>query len=150
MSKELWSEANPVYIPEISNEEIAAMRHIEPVLRVYGSDFYRRIEGIHSIDPRGVSFLWDAKPSGEQMVFHPLNLVRIMTFHTFGAPVLFKPSLAEVYAGIRRMLPDWSGVRFFHLHSENMGPANVLGDCHWCVCDLFGDAAHLREHGVID
>lgn len=136
---ELWSIAHPVLVPEISDEQIEEMRAIEPLLREPETCWYRRILGISKIHPRRSSFLWDAKPTGERLTFGPLNNVAIITFHTYGAPALFKPSLAEVYASIRRYLPEtWTAVRYFCLQSENLGSEHIIGDCHWCKCILFG------------
>ncbi len=138
MMTELYYTTRPVLVPEISDEQIAAMRHIQPLLCEAGTRKFARIKGIESIDPRKVSFLWSAEPENEVLYFTSLNSITIMTFHKYGAPVYFKPSLAEVYASIMRCVPDWSGIHFFNLRSRNMGPQNIIGNCHWCYCDLFG------------
>lgn len=139
IDEELWSTTKPVYVPDLFDHELAEMRMIEPLLSVPQTCCYRRIKDIQSVDPRGQSYLWDAEPIGEQMAFGPLGRVTIMSFHRFGAPSFFKPSLAEVYASIRRFVPDWSRVRFFCLRSQDLGPQHIIGDCHWCFCDLFGE-----------
>lgn len=139
MMTELYYTTQAVLVPEISDEQIAAMRHIQPLLREPNTRKFARIKGIEAIDPRGVSFLWDAEPQREVLYFNSLDEIGIMTFHKFGAPVYFKPSLAEVYASIMRFVPDWSRINFFCLNSHNMGPQNVIGNCHWCYCSLFGN-----------
>ncbi len=135
---ELWYTAQPIYVPKINDEEITKMRHIEPLLRVPNTCWYQRIKEQNMIDPRAVSFLWDAEPTGVQMAFSPLDQVSIISFHKYGAPSLFKPSLAEVYAAIRRFLISWNDIRFFLLDS-NLDSQSIIGDCHWCVCHLFGE-----------
>ena len=142
IADELWSTTKPVFVHELMEHEIEAMRHIEPLLNIPDTCAYQRIRGIQSVDPRGETYLWDAEPYGERLCFGPLNSITIMSFHRFGAPALFKPSLAEVYGSIHRFVPDWSRVRFFSLRADNMGPEHILGDCHWCFCDLFGEPSH--------
>jgi hypothetical protein len=149
LEDELWSTTEPLLVPDIYDHEIAAMRHIEPLLQVPGTAWYQRIKGIQDIHPRNVSYLWNAEPCGELMAFGPLGRVTIMSFHKFGAPVFFKPSLAEVYASILRFVPEWKHVRFFSLRSENLGTANVIGDCHWCLCDLFGEPSSTRPESEV-
>lgn len=139
INDELWSTTKPALVHDLMDHELDAMRHIEPLLRVPDTCWYRRIADIQTIDPRGVSYLWSAKPTGSRMAFGPLSQITIMSFHRYGAPVFFKPSLAEVYGAIRRFVPDWSRVRFFCLRADDMGPEHVIGDCHWCFCDLFGE-----------
>jgi hypothetical protein len=56
-------------------------------------------------DPWGVAFTWDPKVVGES---HSdlVELARIRTRHDYGAPALFKPSLAEVLVQIPDDLLD--------------------------------------------
>lgn len=124
-------------IQDISDEEIAEMRHIQPLIKEDG--LFWRIKGIDDIDPRGVSFLSGAKPTGAGLVSGMLNSVQIMTFHKYGAPSFFKPSLAEVYAAIRRFIPQWHDAKFFYLQDDDMGVNNIMGDYHFVVCRVFGD-----------
>ena len=141
MRAELYKTTKPVYIPEISDSLVERMRsHIEPLIpdSDAGSG-YRRIKDVERIDARRQSFLWDAEPCGPRLVFEPLNQLQIITFHAFGAPVFFKPSLAEVYAGILRFVPEWERIRFFALRADNLGADNIIGSCHWCRCSLFGE-----------
>lgn len=119
-------------VPEISNSDIAVMRHIEPVLRQ--GYMFRRIAGISSIDPRDSSFLWDAKPTGEPFTFSILNMTVIITQHH--SAVFFKPSLAEIYAWIRVYMPmTWQQVRFFCIEDNNRidGTTDV-----YCKCTVMG------------
>lgn len=139
----LWNTLKPILVPEITDEEIAEMRQIKPLLREPDSCWYRRIRGIDDIDPRKTAYTWGAEPEGEAMAFGPLNKVEIITFHYYGAPSLFKPSLAEVYASIKRFCPDWKQIWYFSLKSDDLTSANCIGDCHWCRCDLFGSCDHF-------
>jgi hypothetical protein len=50
-------------------------------------------------DLRKVSCIWDAEPT-EEDTSHLEEFAVIHTYHTFGAPVFFKPSFAEVLAQI--------------------------------------------------
>lgn len=140
----LWEKMRPVLVPEISDSEIKSMRHIRPLIREDGTHWYRKIKGSDTLDPREIAFTWDAQPDDVAMAFSPLNKVEIMTFHKFGAPSFFKPSLAEVYAAIRRCCPDFRDVWYFYLHSDHLDVANVIGDCHWCRCTLFGSCDYFE------
>lgn len=136
---ELWYVAKPNLVPKISDIEIEEMRHIQPLIRKHAEDYvFYRIERIDHLSTRTKSFIWDAKPTGKPLSFAPTDDIQILTFHTFGAPALFKPTLAEVYACIRRFVSDWQDVRYFYLHSHDMGVKHVLPSCHWCKCTLFG------------
>lgn len=129
----MTNEIDAVLVPAISPEQVTAMRHIEPL--VMTPQGYCRIRGIDLVHPFNVSYLWNAEPVGLAL---PVGSgVDIITFHHYGAPALFKPSLAEVYASIMRYVRDWRQVRYFYLHSENMGTESVIDGCHWCRCTLF-------------
>jgi hypothetical protein len=120
-------------VPDISDEHIAMMRHIEPVLKFeYGC--YRRIAGMDKIDPRNVAFNWDENPIGGEFAFDTLNQVEVATQHR--SSIFFKPSLAEVYAWILFYLGDnWRFVRFFHMGEWKRcgGSTDVI-----CNCTLLG------------
>lgn len=121
-------------VPPITDEQIAEMRHIEPVLKVPDSAMYRRVKDAQEIHPTSVSCIWSAEPTGEEFTFHTLNVSRIITQHH--SNVFFKPSLAEVYAWIRFfMLEHWRDVRFFCL-----GEAWRIGStCDIaCECEVMG------------
>lgn len=132
MGKEFWESAD--LVGDISDELLEEMAsQIKPLIL--------REDGYWAIKPprdnRMVSFLWDAEPTEKVGAFSPLKSFEIMTFHRFGAPVFFKPSIAEVMSAINRFVPDWSAVRWFSLQSDAMGPEHVIGHCHWCRCKLF-------------
>jgi len=99
-------------VPEISDEQIAEMRHIHPVLRVGTGSMFRSIAGSENIHARNVSFLWDAAPTGGEFTFDVLNMPTIITQHK--SIIFFKPSLAEVYSWILIQLGDeWRSVSHF-------------------------------------
>jgi hypothetical protein len=131
-------------VPAISDAQIAAMRHIEPVLRDGESGMFRRIIGIGKIDPKTTSFLWDAKPTGQEFTFHTLNISTIITQHT--SSVFFKPSLAEVYAWLLVYMPEtWGNVTHFCLgEAKRIGGSSDI----MCECEVMGGQMLVRgrEH----
>jgi hypothetical protein len=130
MKKRLYELVNRV--PDISDAEIAEMRHIEPLLGADG--MFRRIEGADSLHPRDVSFLWNASPVGDPFTFDTLDRTEIITQHK--SSMFFKPSLAEVYGWIRfYMKSDWNAVRFFSLgdYYRVSGETDVI-----CKCIIMG------------
>lgn len=127
-------------VPEISDEQVAAMRHIEPVLRVGESCMYRGIAGIDKIDPRRTSFLWDAKPTGPEFTFHQLNMPTIITQHH--SAVFFKPSLVEVYAWMLVYMPDcwWYFTHFCLGEPKRIGSSSDFV----CECVVMGGETLCR------
>jgi hypothetical protein len=121
-------------VPPISDAQIAEMRHIEPVLKIPESVMYRRIKDADLLDPRNVSFLWNAEPIGGEFTFDTLNVTEIITQHH--SSVFFKPSLAEVYAWIRAYMPEtWSRVLYFCLGE----PTRIGGSSDFmCQCQVMG------------
>lgn len=100
-------------VPNITDRQIEEMRHIHPVLRkpdIYC--YYYKMKDANLLDPRNVSFLWNAQPEGEVFYFSALTDTTIITQHH--SSVFFKPSLAEVYAWIRFYLGEnWNEVKYF-------------------------------------
>lgn len=122
-------------VPEITDGQIADMRHILPVLRVPDSCMYRRIKDADKVHPRDVAFTWANEPIGGEFTAHSLNTTTIITQHR--SSVLFKPSLAEVYAWIRFYLrDDWQAVKFFCMgdDAERIGGSSDVA----CKCVLLG------------
>lgn len=135
----LWSRCKLMLVPPITDSKVEEMLAVmKPLVQVENHRFREiDITGVHR---RGVSYIWDPKPGRPVKQYRgSLNDVTIMTFHKYGAPSLFKPSLVEVCASIRRFVPDWKLVRHFWLNSEGLDCRNVIGDCHWCPCVLFGE-----------
>lgn len=136
-----WLYSKVRRVPEITDEQIAEMRHIEPVLRAPDSCMYRRIKGADKLHPRDVSFIWNAEPTGGEFAFDSLNATQIITQHH--SAVFFKPSLAEVYAWIRVYLGDnWRAVRFFCMGDDvsRIGGSSDMS----CNCTLLGGDLYER------
>lgn len=84
---------------------------------------------------RQIAFTWNAE-YGEFLRCHPTRNVVLITYHNFGAPSLFKPSISEVLAQIPGELV--SRVEAFAIETENMGVYNVLPDgYHFTKTHLF-------------
>jgi hypothetical protein len=143
LENELWYSTKPKMAPDISEEDLQAMcKQIKPLKKFDG--FYREIIGIE--DLRGIAFTWSPTLGDDEMIFSKMNTLRIMTFHRYGVPSLFKPSIAEVMASIRRFVPDWSKVRYFCLiGTDSIGPEHIIGDCHWCFCELMGEKEEWKD-----
>jgi len=140
MSGWLYDEVKPV--PEITDAQIAEMRHTEPLIKS-GEGMYRRIKGSEVIDPRGVSFMWDAVPVGKEFRFHQLNEATIITQHT---GYLFKPSLAEVYSWMRIQIPNWKAFSFFCLGSpERIGGSTTC----FCKCLVMGGKKRVKGEEIV-
>jgi len=83
-----------VWIPKISDERLNELaKKIKPVVRIKGQPRY-----IQPVDLRGVAYTWDPKPAGHAKGLAELCV--ITTYHSYGAPMFFKPSVAEVIAAI--------------------------------------------------
>lgn len=130
-------------VPDISDDQIAEMRHIEPVLQTDGAMF-QRIARASKLHPRDVSFLWNAEPEGELFTFHTLNMSTIITQHH--SAVFFKPSLAEVYAWIRVYMPNtWHHVKFFCMgESKRIGASTDI----MCECRVMGGGVLVRGNSI--
>jgi len=102
-------------------EMLAVMR---PVVQA-GMNQWRMVD-VSGVHPRDVSYIWNPKPYGPALTPDQLDSGRIMSFHNFGAPSLFKPSLAEVLGAIRTFVPEWSRVRYFGLDAETAKPFGMV------------------------
>jgi len=114
-------------IPKITDEKLQELLlRIRPVLSFGGKLSY-----IKSVDPRHIAFLWDPKPDGEAEDLVILRSIR--TYHDYGHPSLFKPSIAEVLAQIPEDILD-KVVAF-----ETMRDAvfDQDRDCHEAVTVLY-------------
>lgn len=98
----------------LSDAEVEArLKQVVPVLRKDG-EFYE--VDITGVDRRHTAFLWDPKP-GPAIAKGLYERCYITTFHTFGAPVFWKPSLAEVVAQIEPDLIRLYKARYFFLQA---------------------------------
>jgi hypothetical protein len=130
-------------IPPITKEQIAEMRHIQPLLRVGNGCDFQRVKDQDKLHAENVSFLWNAEPVGNEICFSQLDTTTIITQHE--SSVFFKPSLAEVYAWIRLHFADnWKHVGFFCV--EN--PRRISGSSD-CVCDtvVMGNKPLVKGRG---
>jgi len=98
-------------IPEIAKERLEELvREIKPIVRFAkvttsrGSKMEKNDDGdlyfIKDIDPKNVAFTWKPKPTRTAKEVNPNPYKSIVTMHTYGAPTLFKPSIAEILAQI--------------------------------------------------
>ncbi len=99
-------------IPPISYERVIEL--VEGIHPVVKHD--ERLWYIESVDPWKTAFNWDPTLRREATDLEPLQTVR--TLHTYGAPVFFKPSIAEVLA---QLPEDIAGVVAFSVR----GPADA-------------------------
>jgi hypothetical protein len=79
--------------------------------------------------------LWNAQLVGPAFTCCPPDPAVIPSFHKYGTPACFKPSLAEALAAIRRYCTDWSMVAYFAVESD-LGPGALIGGCHQSRCLL--------------
>ena len=81
-------------IPAIDDQVLSELsRRIRPVVREGETLHY-----IERCDPRTVAFTWALQTTEPALGLKRLRTVT--TFHTYGAPSLFKPSIAEVISQI--------------------------------------------------
>ena len=125
-------------VPEISDEEIEEMlEDMSPV--VFDEETGLHVVDVEGVNRRKTAYTW------APTIKRPARLAwgngmsgTIMTFHKFGAPALFKPSLAEALACIRAFVPDaWPSIKYFWLDARDLDRSNVLGSVHYCRCHLF-------------
>lgn len=87
-----------VWIPEITDKELKRRaRRIKPTVR-FGKGTRERLRYIKPVNLRNVAYTWDPKPAEVAKGLSPLRV--ITTYHGYGAPSFFKPSVAEVLAAI--------------------------------------------------
>ncbi len=87
-------ENKKIFIPEVSKEEIRKRyKRIRPVVQTKNEKRYMR-----KVDLFATSFLWNPKPVAKAKGLEQLQ--DIETYHSYGAPAFFKPTIAEVLAQI--------------------------------------------------
>lgn len=144
-------------IPDISDTEIKEMLNtMNPVVfldgdneaATHGAGLY--VVDVLDVDFRKVAYTWDPTILRQARLAYGNGWdAEIMTFHKFGAPSYFKPSLAETLACIRKTMPDgWKRVKFFWLDSRNLDCSNVISSYHYCRCKLFGGEFPLESWNV--
>ncbi|HEY4506152.1 MAG TPA: hypothetical protein VJJ24_01765 [Candidatus Paceibacterota bacterium] len=94
------STSTRVWIPPITDEHLRELAgRIKPVIQFKHRGFRRKGRRyVKPVDLRGVAYTWDPKPARPARDLEPI--VDITTYHSYGAPVFFKPSIAEVLAQI--------------------------------------------------
>ena len=87
-------------IPPISRERVIELvERIHPLVEKHGSLWH-----IAPVDPWEIAFSWGPTLRHEALDFVPG--VTFPTLHAYGAPVFFKPSIAEVLAQIPEEIID--------------------------------------------
>jgi len=132
-------------IPKLSQEELQKRAgRIKPVVGFNGSQYY-----IHDVDIAQVSFIWDPKKKNKAKGL--VALCEILTYHTYGHPMLFKPSIAEVLSQI----PDThlDKVIAFQIvgQPESVEDLNQYGAItnsgyHMAITQLYGKARENESH----
>ena len=90
----MGNSSNNICIPEISDEELRQRAdRIKPLVRKDGILFF-----ITEPNLRGSAFIRSPELAGRAPEM--CEVARITTYHTYGYPGLFKPSVAEVLAQI--------------------------------------------------
>lgn len=108
-------------IPDISRETVEELyKKVKPLVRDKNGRFYT----IEDVDLFKTAFTWS--PILKEEVDGLEVVTIIITFHVFGAPAFFKPSIAEVLAQIPRHL--LTKIDFFEVWTEGLGIQNVLSD----------------------
>lgn len=85
---------------------------------------------------RSIAYTWEPKPYAPAF-FEIEQFAHIITYHDFGAPVLFKPSIAEVLAQIPEHLIEETVA--FEIRTADLTCVNVCSvlNCHWAPCILY-------------
>lgn len=92
-----WLEGKFPPIPAISEVKLQELfSRIKPIVRLDNGNFHRVLH----TDLRGTSFLWDQNFSEDPLSVKLVEVAGILTYHTAGFGLLFKPSIAEVMAQI--------------------------------------------------
>lgn len=87
-------------IPEIDKDRLQVLlRQIEPVVEFDGVLHYVRWS-----DPVSTSYLWGAKQAGRADEMSTIGYIR--TYHSYGCPSFFKPSVDEVLAQVAQLDPE--------------------------------------------
>jgi hypothetical protein len=136
-----WIKFN--HIPTITDEDLLPLaRQIRPVKHTAtGYRFFDLSEYVAKDEVnayRGISCIWTEQLVPGKACLHDIGA--FITYHSFGAPSLFKPSVAEVIAQIRAQVPaEWlTRIRGFGFDTGDMSAYHVLGHgYHFAKCHLF-------------
>lgn len=138
-----WMFENVDLVPPITDDQIREMLMVMTPMVSVGDVFYRQID-IVGVDCRTVSYMWSPKPFGPELIADTAAESTIPTYHTFGAPVFFKPSLAEVLGAILRFTKDWRKVRYFSMTSD---APKVFGSYHAAKCMIASEMCMIEGGG---
>lgn len=130
-------------VPPITDKQIHKMLAVMTPMVSVGEGFYRKID-ITGIGYRNVTYAWTPRPFGPELIPSQLSESHIPTYHTFGAPVFFKPSLAEVLGAILRFTKDWRKVRYFSLTSDE---PQMFGSYHTAKCMIASEMCVIKGGG---
>lgn len=138
-------------IPEISDDDLEQMletlRPIYPVVKNQydckrcnpSQEFY--LIDLSGVDRRSHAYTWgpalDKKRGPVGIAWSNGEMCRVPTFHTAACSALFKPSLAETYAAVRRAVPDWKEARFLWLDHLYGDWRDCWGSYHMARAMLF-------------
>lgn len=142
-------------IPDISDERLKELAaRIKPVVRFTtddkfsigtspkerSSDSNGRLFYIEPVDPRQAAFTWDPKPVGPPADnLRKLDIIR--TYHSWGAPSMFKPSVAEVLAQLSPTQVEEAVA--FEVVCDDKDARHVLSDgFHASLTILYTDKPH--------
>jgi len=120
-------------IPKLPTEELLRRAGlIKPVILRDQTYF----EWKSKSDPINHSFTWEYECGKQVNVGRPIFTT--ITFHSWGHPSLFKPSIAEVVAQIPDQILDQ--VKAFHLEEDDMDVYHCLPDgYHFTKTKFFGE-----------
>ena len=90
-------------------------RKLQPVVLVDGKPY-----SIVQVDPYRVAYTWGARTANPMPGLE--EVCKIKTLHRNNAPLIFKPSIAEVFAALVRERFDFNTIRAFLVR---LNPADV-------------------------
>lgn len=116
---------NKYILKGITDEQVdEVMKNIRPIKWQDGEPYFLNLKKVHR---HNTAFLWDPK-FGDKVKGKLVEVTRFHSAHTFGAPSLFKPSLAECAAQLLPYLgqgnafelatPDVNAGMLFHLMDD--------------------------------
>lgn len=132
---ETLADPRPVRIPVMDDTELR--RHAERITPLAIRD--GELVEIDRVDPVDVAYLWDPTYLGVAQDMEPV--VDIRTFHTYGAPSLFKPSIGEVIRQIPPALLDDIDAFSLSFDDDTSGAFADSGRLHTATATLYRRAS---------
>lgn len=135
---------------KIDDQDLASMaERIRPIVRFSVSNYDTLEAGemsptglpfwIEIPNLRSIAFTWEPKPlhAAHQLT----QATHLITYHKYGAPALFKPSIAEVLAQLRYAEKNGrlslSNIIAFEVDPGDLYAKNIFGDYHWAPTILY-------------